>query len=326
MSDLLTIKEFYEAAVQSAINNDPRGKEKVMKSLEYAKKEYEKITDEKDKKYFDIETLKNPYADSRLLCGDENKNVSKIICGVDLEVGELLLTDRLNEKGANIDFAIAHHPEGFAMANFYDVMYMQSDIIADWGVPINKSEGATKKRMGEIEKRVGSSNHMRSVDAAKLLDIPYACMHTLADNHVATFLTKLIESENPHKVSEVLEMIENTQEFDMASKYNNPPKMFAGSKKNRAGKVIVDMTGGTTADVQVISQLAAAGVGTMVVMHLPEEHRKECEKQYINVVCAGHMGSDSLGLNLLFDDIKDITKKDFEIVACSGYLLHTRRI
>ena len=324
MSNELTIKEFYEAACEAAIETDPRGKEKVIKFLAGTKKEYEKMTNEKKKKNFDLETLKNPYADSRILHGDINKKVSKVICGIDLEVAELMLTDRLNEKGSNIDFAIAHHPEGTAQANFYDVMYMQSDIIADWGVPINKSEGATKKRMADIEKRVSSSNHMRSVDAAKLLDIAYACMHTFADNHVATFLTNLMEEKKPEKVSEVVEIIESIEEFQMATKNNNPPKMFAGSDKNRAGKVIVDMTGGTTADVQVMSQLANAGVGTIIVMHLPEEHRKECEKNYINVVCAGHIGSDSLGLNLMFKAIRDITKKDFEVVPCSG-LLYIKR-
>lgn len=324
MSDKLTIKEFYNAAIMAAIKTDPRGEDKVNKELAENKKKYEKITDEKKKAKFDLETLTNPYADSRILCGELDKEISKVMCGIDLEVGELMLLDRLNEKGAAIDFAIAHHPEGFAMANFYEVMYMQSDILADFGVPINKSEAVTKKRMAQVEKSVSSSNHTRSVDAAKLLGIPFACMHTFADNHVATFLTNLMEEKNPEKVSEVLEIIEEIEEYSMASKLNNAPKMFAGSEKNRAGKIVVDMTGGTTADIQVISQLAAAGVGTMIVMHLPEAHRKECENHYINVVCAGHMASDSLGLNLMFKAIRDITKKDFEVVPCSG-LLHVNR-
>ncbi len=324
MSNKLTIKEFYEAACLAAIKVDPRGEDKVNKELAANKREYEKITDEKKKAKFDIEKLTNPYADSRVLYGALDREVSKVMCGIDLEVGELAILDRLNEKGAGIDFAIAHHPEGSAMANFYEVMYMQSDILADFGVPINKSEGATRKRMGDVEKSVSSSNHNRSVDIAKLLDIPFACMHTFADNHVATFLTNLMDEKKPEKVSEVIDIIEDVEEYSMAAKLNNGPKMFAGSEKNRAGKVIVDMTGGTTADVQVISQLAAAGVGTMIVMHLPEAHRKECEKHYINVVCAGHMASDSLGLNLMFKAVKDITKKDFEVVPCSGLLYVNR--
>ena len=42
MSNELTIKEFYEAACEAAIETDPRGKEKVIKFLAGTKKEYEK--------------------------------------------------------------------------------------------------------------------------------------------------------------------------------------------------------------------------------------------------------------------------------------------
>ena len=34
-------------------------------------------------------------------------------------------------------------------------------------------------------------------------------------------------------------------------------------------------------------------------MHISEEHRKEAEKSHLNVVVAGHISSDNLGLNLL---------------------------
>ncbi len=41
----------------------------------------------------------------------------------------------------------------------------------------------------------------------------------------------------------------------------------------------------------------------------------------MNVVIAGHMSSDTLGLNLLFDDILD---KNVEIVAASGFRRFSR--
>ena len=316
----LTIKEFYNAALESAIEVDPRGKKVVSDILLKVKKDYEKITDEKKKKYFDLESLKNPYADSRILYGDTNKKVSKVICGIDLEVGELTLTDRLNEKGHNIDFAIAHHPEGQAQANFYDVMSMQTEIIESYGVPINKAESITRKRMKDVEFSVSPSNHMRAVDAAKLLDIPYACMHTFADNHVESYLLNVIKDKNPKTIADILSVIGDIEEYEMASRNNNPPKVFVGNEKNRAGKIMVDMTGGTTPDVEAMTHLANAGVGTIIVMHLPEAHRKECEKHHVNVVCAGHIASDSLGLNLMFKAIREKTKKSFEVVACSGLL------
>ena len=41
----------------------------------------------------------NPYADTRILYGDPDTEVSSILVGIDLEVGEVLLADRLREKG-----------------------------------------------------------------------------------------------------------------------------------------------------------------------------------------------------------------------------------
>ncbi|PJB18902.1 NGG1p interacting factor NIF3, partial [Candidatus Falkowbacteria bacterium CG_4_9_14_3_um_filter_36_9] len=48
-----------------------------------------------------------------------------------------------------------------------------------------------------------------------------------------------------------------------------------------------------------------------------EEHRKEAEKNHINVVIAGHMASDSLGMNLFLDELE---KKGITVVPCSGLI------
>lgn len=320
----MTLKDFYTAAYKTAMEADPRGKENALLELLETKKEYEKITDEKKKKFFDTEKLENPYADSRVLFGDMNTKVEKVMCGIDLETQELLLIDRLNQNGAKIDLALSHHPEGHAYANFYEVMSMQTDIVAGWGVPVNQAEWVMKKRMSDIERRVSPSNHLRNSDAAKLLGIPYACLHTTADNQVVKYLTDLMEKIKPSKVSDVLDAINEIEEYRIAAENKNPPKLFTGSDKNRAGKVIVDMTGGTTSDVKTVTQLADAGVGTIIVMHLPEEHRKEAEKLSVNIVCAGHMASDSLGLNMMFKKIREYTKSDFEVIPCSG-LIYLKR-
>lgn len=324
MPNELTVKEFYDSALMSAMIVDPRGKEYVENILIENKKKYEKIKNEREKKYFDIESITNPYVDSRIMCGDIDKKISSIICGIDLEASEILLVDRLNERGMNIGLAITHHPEGHCQANFYEVMEMQSTMMANIGIPINKSEAITKKRMKEISYKISPSNHMRAVDAAKLLNITYASMHTFADNHVQNYLSNLMLDKKPEKLSDILDILFEIEEYDIAAKNNNPPKIFVGSKENRVGKILVDMTGGTTADIESIKYFSSAGVGTLIVMHLPEEHRKECEKEHINVVCAGHIASDSLGLNLMFKSIREISKKDFSVIPCSG-LIYVKR-
>jgi hypothetical protein len=53
-----------------------------------------------------------------------------------------------------------------------------------------------------------------------------------------------------------------------------------------------------------------------------EEHRKEAEKYHINVVIAGHMASDSLGMNLFLDALE---ADGIEIIPVSGLIRFNRK-
>jgi len=67
--------------------------------------------------------------------------------------------------------------------------------------------------------------------------------------------------------------------------------------------------------------MAQAGIGTVVGMHISEEHRKEAETANINVVIAGHMSSDSLGMNLFLDKLQE---QGIEIIPFSGLIRVSR--
>ncbi|MCG2796364.1 MAG: hypothetical protein L6427_10975, partial [Actinomycetia bacterium] len=64
-----------------------------------------------------------------------------------------------------------------------------------------------------------------------------------------------------------------------------------------------------------IEKLAQAGVGTIVGMHMGDKPRKEAEKQHVNVVIAGHIASDSIGVNLFLDELE---KKGVKSTTFSG--------
>jgi len=317
---LMNIREIYELFVDLGMKNDPRGWDKVQEILERTRKDYEKLSD-KEKEKFDLEKLRNPYADTRILNGDSNKEVKRVLVGIDIDTSEILLAKELGRNGKEIDLVISHHPAGYAYANFYEVMHLQEDLLAKIGVPINYAEGVLYPRISEVERKVMPANHNKSVDAARLLEVPFMCCHTPADNCVATYLQKLFDVKTPYNLQEVIELLEDIPEYREASKRNNPPKILVGNPKNRAGKIFVDMTGGTEGPVEVISKLAEVGVGTIVGMHMSEEHRKEAEKHHINVVIAGHMASDSLGMNILLDNLE---LKGIEILNCSGFIRVSR--
>jgi hypothetical protein len=83
------------------------------------------------------------------------------------------------------------------------------------------------------------------------------------------------------------------------------------------------MTGGTSGSKDTLQKLSQSGVGTIVAMHMPDDHRKEAEKHHIHVVIAGHISSDTLGLNLLLDQLE--SRGAFTVIECSGFKRIKRR-
>jgi hypothetical protein len=312
----MKFQDIYRKAVATGMENDPRGKEAVSKHLESKKKEYEGLK-EKDREFFDPESLENPYADTRILNGTGDEEIRSAIVGIDMEVPEILLADSLRQRGRHVDLVIAHHPEGRPYANLYEVMGMQSDILNRFGVPINIAEDLMEGRIKEVERRLMPVNHTRAVDAARLLGIPFMCLHTVADNMVTSFLQRLLEEKKPYTMDDIMDILKAIPEYRQGSMNGAGPKILLGSGKRKAGKVFVEMTGGTEGAKDIFQAMASSGISTVVQMHLSDEHRKEAEKQHINVVIAGHIASDNLGLNLLFDQV--FRESPVELLECSGF-------
>jgi len=318
----MKIKDIYKNVIDIGIRHDPRGVGGVREYLERVKSAYGAMP-EKKKKRFDIESLKNPYSDTRILSGDPGSEVKCIMVGVDIGVGEIVLADRLKERGTPIDLILAHHPGGKAYAAFHEVMRMQADIHHGYGVPINIAEALLEERMGEVERKVMSVNHRRPVDAADLLGIPLMCAHTPADNCVVAYLGNLLKKNKPKTLGETVDVLSEVPEYEWSTSEGVPVRVLVGSDNRRVGEIFVDMTGGTEPPKKILEKLAAAGVGTMVCMHLSKDHLEEAEKNKINVIVAGHIASDNIGLNLLLDGLTK--KENLKIVPASGFYRVSRR-
>ncbi|NHM26078.1 NGG1p interacting factor NIF3 [Desulfofundulus sp. TPOSR] len=317
----MKIREIYELAIAKGMESDPRGLEAVQKFLAREKEKYEKMKED-EKEEYDLERLVNPYDDTRVLVGDPEREVRRVLVGIDMEVGEVLLADRLGEKGRPVDLIISHHPEGKAMASLYQVMHLQEDVLARFGVPINVAEGIMSSRIAEVKRGILPLNHNRAVDAARILGLAFMSVHTAADNLVASYLQKLMDEKQPETLGDVLKLLKEQPEYREAIKYKAGPTIVVGARERRAGKIMVDMTGGTSGSEDAYAKLAQAGVGTLLVMHMGEKHRKEAEKNHINVIIAGHMASDSLGMNLFLDELE---ARGVEIIPCAGLLRFSRR-
>lgn len=314
---MMTLGDIYKTAVDLGIKSDPRGEEGVRKLLARRKKEFEDLSATKKSEY-DREDLVNPYSDSRVVLGDMNRKVDNILAGIDINASEVLLADRLNQKGEGIDLLLSHHPEGGPLAALHEVMDVQADLMAAYGVPINIAEGLMADRIGEVERRFSPVNHNQAVDAARLLGLAMMSTHTITDNLVYQFLEGVFHKNHCETVGEVLAVLKKIPEYKEAMKGKAGPMIVAGSEKSRAGKVApLDITGGTEPSAKVYEKLADAGVGTIIAMHAGEEHRKECAKHHISLVVAGHMSSDSVGMNLFLDELE---KHGVKVIPCSGLI------
>jgi putative NIF3 family GTP cyclohydrolase 1 type 2 len=319
----MKLKDFYKAVIEAGVENDLRGREEIGKLLAEEQAKFEKL-DEKEKGYFDRDRLFNPFSDTRILYGDGEIEFKKAIIGIDMEVGEVLLTYLLNKDlDRKIDLIIAHHPEGYALARLFDVMKLQSDLMALYGINLSVAEKLMEKRIGEVERRLMPVNHNRTVDVARLLDLPMICIHTAADNCVTRFLNQLFEKEKPGRLKDILQLLKAIPEYQKSAALQLPPRIVSGSEDSRCGKIFVDMTGGTEGAKDVFEKYAAGGVSTLVGMHISEDHLENAKKANLNVVIAGHISSDTLGLNLLLDSVEK--KENLEFVCVSGFDRMRRR-
>jgi len=311
----MQIQQIYDLAIKLGIQSDLRGQAKVKKILGKIKEKYDKLSPD-GKKEFDTERLSNPYSDSRVFV-DPKKEIKKVMVGIDIQPAELIIA-----KQMGVDLVIAHHPVGSALADLGNVMHLQADVLAMYGVPINVAEALTKERISEVARGISASNHYRTVDAAELLKIGLMCVHTPCDNLAATFLDKLIKKAKPETVGEVIKLLKTVPEYQEAIKRKSGPKIFVGSEDSSAGRIVVtEITGGTEGAVGIYEKMSQAGIGTVIAMHMDEERKKEAAKHFVNVVIAGHISSDSLGVNQFLDELE---KKKIEIIPCSGLIRVSR--
>lgn len=317
---MLTIKQIFQLGLQMAIKVDPRGHKGIKAYVDEAKKEYADVKP-KDKEYFDEERLTNPYSDSRIHLDNGLNNVKRVLTGIDINEGEVLLASQLNERGKPIDLIIAHHPVGKALAGLHSVMDLFVAILVESGVPVHIAEEITDERVKEVGRGIHPANHYKLIDLAQALKVNLINTHTITDNLVNDYLQKYIQQRKPRTVRDLMDMLLEIPEYREAKKRGAGPSLFAGNPKHQVGKFLVEMTGGTNPSDKVYKELSRCGISTIVGMHMKDTARDKATEHHMNIVIAGHMASDSLGMNLFLDELE---KKGIEIVPCGGLIRVSR--
>lgn len=221
------------------------------------------------------------------------ENIKKVLMGVDMGTAELLLAKQLG-----YDCVVTHHNTN-THPDILDVLDDHIFKLEKLGVPRNKSQKALAKEKDRLSYYFHAANSRRSESAAKLLNMPYLSIHTPADligeATVQQFLDEKFKDNPDVKLGDITEALEEIGEYKNSSR---KPVIRVGSKDSYAGQIYVLMSGFTGPGVPVLKQYFEAGVGTLVDMHISEADAKELQEHNMgNVVIAGHMSSDSIGLN-----------------------------
>ncbi len=320
----MKLKDLFRNAIEIGMASDPRGKKNIEKLL---KKHADRLkkAEGKEKEYFDVERTWNPFPDSRIINGTGNEEVTTVMVGVDIETPEVLLADRLRQKGTKIDALFIHHPEGRALGDLVRVMPLQVDLLATYGVPVNASEALLRGDVDRIDRRIHADNLLRTERAAELLGIPAFCCHTPTDNLVWELMEKDICKKEYDCVGDVMNALHDIPEYDYFAKKGNPCIVVNGSRDGRTGKIVAsEFTGGTNGPEQLMEEQAKAGVGTVLSMHVTEKTLEVAKKYHVNLIQCSHMASDSIGINLMLDALTKKEKK-LQVLDLSGFVRIKRK-
>jgi len=241
----------------------------------------------------------------------EGENIKRVLMGVDMDTAELLLAKELK-----YDCVVTHHPR-ITNPDMLDVLDRHIINLEKLGIPRNKSQKLMSERRDELSYNQHVSNSRRSESAAKLLNMPYVSIHTPADIISEAFVQKYLDEKftgKPEtKVKEVVETLEEISEYKNSVR---KPVIRVGSEKSYAGKIYVLMSGLTGPGADILKEYFEAGVGTLIMMHISEKNAKKIKEQNIgNVIVAGHMSSDSIGLNEI---AKKWRETGIEVTLMSG--------
>lgn len=320
----MKLKDLFALTIDTGISNDPRSKKDIEKILKKEKDRQGKLKG-KEKELADEERTWNPYSDSRIIYGKGDEDVTHLMVGIDIETPEMLLADRLREKGEKIDALMIHHPEGRALADLEKTMPLQVDLLSTVGVPVNKSEAQLRPHMDKIWRSIHANNLFREERAAELLGFPAFTCHTPTDNMAWQFIDKQICQKEYDSLGEIIEALADIEEYAWYAKKGNPPIIANGSKDGRPGKVVVtEFTGGTNGPEEFLAEQAKAGVGTVLSMHVTEKTLEQAKKHHVNMIQCSHMASDSLGINLMLDTLAKKEKK-LSVLEVSGFVRVKRK-
>lgn len=245
----------------------------------------------------ELAELKEETVDTEI--GFAGEDIKNVVCGIDIDS-----TIFLAAKMQGYDCVAEHHGIMSKCVNIDKQMsYDHMLRMYEFGVPINVAEKAIAKKAKNEAYSLHTKNLGNKASVAKFIGMPYIGIHTPADligqKIVQSHIDKMTKDKPFIRVQDVIDSLLEIREYKEATQQ---PIVRVGSPSSYAGKVCVLFAGCTNGGADVYKSYFDAGVGTIILMHIPEADAKAVEEQNKgNIIIAGHMASDSVGFNRILD-------------------------
>lgn len=221
------------------------------------------------------------------------KSIRKVLFGIDAGVSELVLARELH-----YDAVVAHHPMGGTAAiDLYHVFKRHVQQMVDAGIPQARAKKVVGKKLEQLEVEGHTRNYNQAPDVAQLLKMPYMNIHTPLDEIGRRIMSEKIGSKVA-RGSKVRDVVKALNELDEFKKALTKIRIRLGRANNPAGKTVVSHGAGTNGGYEIARAYFEHGVGTVVYIHVsPSDLEKLRAANLGNLVVAGHVASDSVGIN-----------------------------
>lgn len=231
--------------------------------------------------------------------GCPGTDIKRIAAGIDMDTATLLAA-----KDMGYDCVVEHHGIMGRGVHIGDQMLKdQMMLMYRFGVPINVAQKAIEKRAKQESQRMHSKNLNRQADFARWIGMPYIGLHTPADLIGQAIVQEKMDQLNQAKPFATLQdVVDVLNQFPEIQGALQDPAIRVGRPDSYAGRICVVYAGVTGGGLNVYKTFFDYGVGTLVMMHMPEDDIKALDEYNKgNVIIAGHMASDSIGFNRILD-------------------------
>ena len=254
-----------------------------------------------------------PPADSAVYV-EARADVRRVLFGVDTTLAEVTWAQQ-----NGFDAVIAHHPlGGSARTRFPEVVQRQVEQMTAEGVDRETAQHAVTARLESLHRGVHMANVNALVDSARLVGMPLCNVH-LACDIIGRDAIIAVLRENARDDATVADAISwLTGRFSEYGTSHAQPQAWVGAAESRLGRWTVAMAGGTNGGFPVFRQYFAAGVDTILAMHIGETDLQQLRgvaTETQTLIVTGHMPTDSIGINVL---IRALEERGVEVVRTSG--------